>query len=242
MMPTRSCCAAVTLLLLLFLAGVGFADPGTGGVPVTIWAGKSNEHAVALTFDDGPSPVYTSEILDLLHEYQAKATFFVLGEKVEKYPELIKAMIRGGHEVGNHTFDHVRLTKATQPVREREIERTALDLEVLGCPREGQLLRPPYSDFDKKLVSFLKHNRQELVLWSLDSGDWKGLDTPTIVNNVLDRVKNGSIVIFHDSDEDSNKDRRPTVEALKVILPALKEQGYRMVTISELVGAKKHTY
>ena len=241
-MLTRSFCAAVTLLLLLFLAGVGFADPETGGAPVTIWAGKSTQHAVALTFDDGPSPVYTGEILDLLHEYQAKATFFVLGEKVEQHPEIIKAMIRGGHEVGNHTFDHVRLTKASQRVREQELERTALDLELLGCPRAGQLVRPPYSDFDKRLVSFLKHNHQELALWSLDSGDWQGLDTPTIVHNVLDRIKNGSIVIFHDSDEDGDKDRRPTVEALKVILPALRDQGYQMVTISELMGTKKRVY
>ncbi len=120
---------------MLFLAGVGFAD--SGGGPVTIWAGKSTQHAVALTFDDGPSPVYTREILDLLHQYQAKATFFVLGEKVEQYPELVRAMIRDGHEVGNHTFDHVRLTKASQRVREQELERTGLDLELLGCPRDG---------------------------------------------------------------------------------------------------------
>ena len=241
-MPTRSFCAAVTLLMLLFLAGVGFADPKAGGGPVTIWAGKSTQHAVALTFDDGPSPVYTGEILDLLHEYQAKGTFFVLGEKVEKYPEIIKAMIRGGHEVGNHTFDHVRLTKASQQVRERELERTELDLELLGAPCSGLLVRPPYSDFDKRLESYLKHNRQELVLWSVDSGDWQGLDADTIVHNVLDRIKNGSIVIFHDSDEDGDKDRRPTVEALKIILPALRDQGYRMVTISELMGAKPHTH
>ena len=165
---------------------------------MTIWAGKPTQHAVALTFDDGPSPVYTGEILDLLHQYQAKATFFVLGEKVEQYPEIVKAMIRGGHEVGNHTFDHVRLTKASQRVREQELERTELDLELLGAPRSGLLVRPPYSDFDKRLVSYLKHNHQELVLWSVDSGDWQGLDTPAIVRNVLDRVKNGSIVIFHE--------------------------------------------
>ena len=240
MMPTRSFCAAVTLLLL-FLAGVGFAGPGTGEVPVTIWAGKSTQHAVALTFDDGPSPVYTEEILALLHQYQAKATFFVLGENVEKYPEIIKTMIRGGHEVGNHTFDHVRLTKASQQVREQELERTELELEILGAPRNGLLVRPPYSDFDKRLVSYLKHNRQELALWSLDSGDWQGLDTPAIVHNVLDRIKNGSIVIFHDSDEDGDKDRRPTVEALKIILPALRDQGYRMVTVSELMGKHPRT-
>ena len=116
------------------LSAAGSAGTATAADPVTIWAGQPSQHTVALTFDDGPSPTYTREILALLRQYQAKATFFVLGEKVEKYPELIRAMVRNGHEVGNHTFDHCRLTKTAQPARERELERTQLDLDLLGCP------------------------------------------------------------------------------------------------------------
>ena len=229
-------------LLVLCLTCAGLPRTAPGAEPVTIWAGQPSKHEVALTFDDGPSPVYTKEILALLHRYQAKATFFVLGEHVEKYPSLVKEMLRDGHEVGNHTFDHDRLTKLARPVWEgemKELERTQVDLEILGCPKKGQLMRPPYSAFDGRLVSYLKHTHRGLVLWSVDSGDWKGLDAEAIVHNVLDRVKNGSIVVFHDSDEEGQKSRQPTVEALKVILPALQAAGYRMVTISELVGRQQ---
>jgi peptidoglycan/xylan/chitin deacetylase (PgdA/CDA1 family) len=230
----RLVCGTLSLLVLL-AAGLCCAGAVNGAEPVTIWCGPTSEHEVALTFDDGPSPLYTKEILALLKEYQAKATFFVLGRKVEQYPQIIKAMVRDGHEIGNHTFDHPRLTETAKRVCERELERTRLDLDLLGCPSQPQLMRPPYSAYDRQLTSYLTHTQRGLVLWSLDSGDWRGLDAGTIVHNILDRVKNGSIIVFHDSDEKDQADRRPTVEALKVILPALKARGYRMVTISDLV-------
>lgn len=226
-------------LLVVLLVGVWFVCPVKGEPPVTIWAGEPSKPAVALTFDDGPSPRYTTKILALLKKYQAKATFFVMGAKVEKYPRLVKAMLRDGHEVGNHSFTHPRLTETSQLVRERELERTRLDLDLLGCPKEPMLIRPPYSAYDDRLVSYLTHTQRQLVLWSIDSGDWRGLDARHIARNVLGRAQNGSIVVFHDSDEKSRADRRATVNALKVILPALQALGYRMVTISELVECPK---
>lgn len=137
--------------------------------------------------------------------------------------------------MGNHSFNHPRLTRSDQLAREREIETTRVDLDLLGCPRAHDLIRPPYSAFDNRLISYVGHTDRQLVLWSIDSGDWQGLDSRAIVGNVLNRVRNGSIIIFHDSDEKGRADRRPTVEALKVILPALQAAGYRMVTVSELV-------
>lgn len=226
-------------LVVLLLMVAGRADPATGGQPVTIRAGAASEHAVAITFDDGPSPLYTPQILDLLEQYQAHATFFVLGCKVEKYPWLVKAMLRRGHEVGNHSFSHPRLTETDQLARERELETTRLDLDLLGCPHGHMLIRPPYSAFDDRLVSYAAHTGRQLVLWSIDSGDWRGLDHWAIEENVLLRVRNGSIIIFHDSDETGEAERGPTVEALKIILPALKAGGYRLLTISEL-GAEKN--
>jgi peptidoglycan-N-acetylglucosamine deacetylase len=232
--------STILVLSALVLASLGAVHPARAAAdPATIWAGQPSRHEVALTFDDGPSPVYTREILALLKQYQAKATFFVIGCKVERHPELIKALVQGGHEVGNHTFDHCRLPKATQPARERELERTRVDLDLLGCPQECRLIRPPYSDFDDRLACYARHTNQKLVLWSVDSGDWRGLDAGAIAYNVISQVKNGSIVIFHDSDEENRADRRPTVEALKIILPALAAQGYRMVTISELARPKR---
>jgi peptidoglycan/xylan/chitin deacetylase (PgdA/CDA1 family) len=225
--------------LLLLVVGLCYTGAASAAEPVTIWCGPSSEHEVAITFDDGPSPVYTPQILALLKKYNAKATFFVLGRKVEQFPQVIKAMAEDGHEIGNHTFDHPRLTQTAKPKCEREIERTRLDLELLGCADQPHLVRPPYSAYDKQLTTYLTHTKRELVLWSLDSGDWKGLNADTIVHNVLDRVKNGSIIIFHDSDEKDKADRRPTIEALKVILPTLQARGYRMVTVSDLAERVK---
>jgi len=207
-----------------------------GAEPV-IWAGESTKHAVALTFDDGPSPLFTPKILALLKQYQAHATFFVLGRKVEKYPGLVQAELRAGHEVGNHSFSHPYLTESSQFTREKELERTDMALDRLGCPKKGRLIRPPFSAFDDRLTTYIAHKQQHLALWSIDSGDWQGLGSEAIVKNVLTRVKNGSIVIFHDSDEKDQADRTPTVEALEVILPALKAEGYELVTVSELVAS-----
>ncbi|PIU53909.1 MAG: chitooligosaccharide deacetylase [Deltaproteobacteria bacterium CG07_land_8_20_14_0_80_60_11] len=228
----------VILTLLGFFSGIGPPGPASGADPVTIWSGAPDQKAVALTFDDGPSPVYTAQIMALLQKYQAHGTFFVMGRRVEQYPGLVQALFKAGHEVGNHSFSHPRLTKTGQLSREQELERTAVDLDLLGCPQSQRLFRPPYSAFDDRLQAYLAHTHRRLVMWSLDSGDWKGLAAPAIIKNVLSRVRNGSIVIFHDSNEDARADRHPTVEALSIILPALKAAGYRMVTVSELLSRR----
>jgi peptidoglycan-N-acetylglucosamine deacetylase len=230
----------ILTLLGVFLAGSP-PGPAMGAEPVTVWAGTPNEKAVALTFDDGPSSRYTPQIMALLKQYQAHGTFFVLGQKVEQTPWLVKALLKNGNEVGNHSFSHPRMTKEDQVSRERELERTAIDLDLLGCPQSPRLFRPPYSAYDDRLQAYLGHTRRRLVLWSLDSGDWRGLAAPVIIKNVLARVRNGSIIIFHDSDEHAQADRHPTVEALKTILPALKAAGYRMVTVSELLHCQSHS-
>jgi peptidoglycan/xylan/chitin deacetylase (PgdA/CDA1 family) len=227
-------------LAVLVLVIYGVARTVKGDQTTIIWAGNPLKHEIALTFDDGPSPRFTPEILKLLNKYHAHGTFFVMGQKVEKYPYLIKYMLREGHEVGNHSFSHPRLTKSDRLARQQEIERTGLDLELLGCPRRHRLLRPPYSAFDQGLVNYAAHTDRQLALWNIDSGDWKGLKAQVIAHNVLSRVRNGSIIIFHDDNETSRAARRPTVEALKIILPALKALGYHMVTVSELMAPPTH--
>jgi peptidoglycan/xylan/chitin deacetylase (PgdA/CDA1 family) len=172
--------------------------------------------------------------------YQAHGTFFVMGRRVEQYPGLVQALIKAGHEVGNHSFSHPRLTKTGQLFREQELERTAVDLDLLGCPQSPRLFRPPYSAYDDRLKAYLAHTHRRLVLCSIDSGDWRGLSAPAIIKNVLSRVRNGAIIIFHDNDEDARADRHPTVEALRTILPALRAAGYRMVTVSQLLNCQSH--
>jgi peptidoglycan/xylan/chitin deacetylase (PgdA/CDA1 family) len=226
-------------MIIIALAVCGAGGPAWGADPVVIWAGPPQEKAVALTFDDGPSRLYTPQILALLKKYGAHGTFFVIGHKVEETPELVRAELRGGNEVGNHSFSHPRLPQEDQLTREQELERTGLDLDLVGCPWRDRLFRPPYSASDVRLKSYVAHTGRRMVMWSIDSGDWRGLPAPAIINNVLARVKNGAIIIFHDSDEYSSADRRPTVEALKAILSALKTQGYQMVTVSKLMQPPK---
>jgi peptidoglycan/xylan/chitin deacetylase (PgdA/CDA1 family) len=227
----------ITGVLLSLLLGLCWVWPAPGAEPVTVWTGTASTRAVALTFDDGPSPRFTPQIRALLKRYGAQGTFFVLGHQAEKYPNLVRDLLRDGNEVGNHSFSHPRFTKTDQLSRERELERTALDLDLLGCPTEHRLFRPPYSAYDDQLKSYLAHTHRSLVLWSLDSGDWRGLKAPAIINNVLTRVRPGAIIIFHDSNETGRADRSPTVAALEVILPALRQEGYRMVTVSELLAS-----
>jgi peptidoglycan-N-acetylglucosamine deacetylase len=228
----------VILTLLGFLLGGSLPGSVWGGEPVTVWAGAPSEKAVALTFDDGPSPVYTAQIMALLKKYQAHGTFFVMGHRVERYPELVQALFKTGHEVGNHSFSHPHLTKIAQFSREQELERTQVALDFQGRSQAERLFRPPYSECDDRLKAYLAHTQRRLVMWNLDSGDWKGLAAPAIIKNVLSRVRNGAIIIFHDDDEKGQADRRPTVEALKTILPALKAAGYRMVTVSQLLHGR----
>lgn len=235
----RQFLAVGSLLLLLFWpAGTVGAAPAGAAAPKLITCGDCSSPKLALTFDDGPSPRFTPQILRLLKQYRAQGTFFVLGARVEQHPEMIQAMVQAGHEVGIHSFSHPRLTCLKPPRRALELERTWLSLHLLGCPDSG-LMRPPYSDHDPPLLSYLAHTGREMILWNVDSGDWQGLDAEAIARRVLSQVKNGAIIIFHDSDEYAQADRTPTVEALKLILPALHQAGYRLVTVSELLDGGK---
>jgi peptidoglycan-N-acetylglucosamine deacetylase len=223
-------------LMVWFLVGMGQISLAWAESPEVVTSGGKAKPAVALTFDDGPSPRYTPQILALLKHYQAQGTFFVVGRKVEEHPGLIKAMLAAGHEVGNHTYSHPHLPRLNHLTRTQELERTRLALDLLGCPRHSRIMRPAYSEYDQRLVSYLGHTGQKIILWNVDSGDWRGLEAPAIVGNVLSQVKRGAIIIFHDSDETDQADRNSTVEALRIILPVLQQAGYRMVTVSGLIG------
>jgi peptidoglycan/xylan/chitin deacetylase (PgdA/CDA1 family) len=117
-----------------------------GEALVVVTSGGKARPEVALTFDDGPSPRYTPQVLSLLKQYQAKGTFFVLGRKAEEHPGLITAMLEEGHEVGNHTHSHPHLPQIDHLTRIRELEWTRLALDLLGCPNHNRIMRPPYSE------------------------------------------------------------------------------------------------
>ncbi|QHW31804.1 polysaccharide deacetylase family protein [Paenibacillus rhizovicinus] len=201
-----------------------------------IWELPLERKELALTFDDGPDPATTNQILDLLKQYHAKATFFVIGYRVHEYPDIIKREIAEGHEVANHTFNHVYFQKGIKAdTIQREIERTDRSLiELTG--KKPFLFRPPGGYYSDVMIDIARKLGYTTVLWSWhqDTEDWRSPGVRHIVNKVLKNARNGDIVLLHDYVSGSAH----TVKALRVILPELERRGYRLVTVSELIQDK----
>lgn len=202
--------------------------------------GSLEEQVIALTFDDGPHPKYTNEILDLLKEYDIKATFFVLGKFAEAYPDIIKRQWEEGHEIGNHTYSHIDTKKVTKEVLLDEYERTQNIIFQL-TNNKPKLFRPPYGSFNNNTIDIMETNNSVIVLWSAhqDSKDWKNPEVKKIVDTTLSNLRNGDIILFHDYVYFENSN---TVEALKRIIPELKKRGYRFVTVSELIHLESQNW
>ncbi|WP_042166495.1 polysaccharide deacetylase family protein [Paenibacillus gorillae] len=201
-----------------------------------IWEVPLNEKKIALTFDDGPYPETTEPILDLLKEYDAKATFFVLGNRVRKYPDLLRREAQEGHEIANHTFNHIYFRGNTNlNTIEDEIVRTEeLLVELTG--KKPFLFRPPGGFYNDNTIQVAKKLGYQTVLWSWhqDTNDWRKPGVNNIVKKVLGNARNGDIVLLHDYTPSSTQ----TVTALRTILPELKKRGFKIVTVSELINGE----
>lgn len=191
-----------------------------------LWAGSPNKQAVALTFDDGPIPGKTDELLRILKEHQVSATFFVIGSKASDHPELLRQVITEGHEVGNHTQTHRNLTKAgsKEVLAEIKLCQEAVNRAVGFRPT---LFRAPYGAANMTTLSVLSHLGLTAVFWSIDTRDWAAKDSATITSSVVDHVQNGDVILFH---EHSSK----TITALPGIIQTLKDRGFVCQTVSEL--------
>ncbi len=185
---------------------------------------------IALTFDDGPHPSYTYRILDILDRYGVKATFFMIGTNVEYYPEVAKEVLRRGHEIGNHTYSHSRLTKMDGSTLTEELMKCEAVMEkTLG--HRPTLFRPPEGVVSEAVRSCADCRGYTVVLWSVDTRDWETKETGAIVNHVMREVRPGAIVLMHDYTAHSK-----TPEALEIVLPKLLAQGYEPVTVSRLIA------
>lgn len=204
-----------------------------------IWEVPTKEKIIALSFDDGPNPKYTPQILDLLKQYHAKATFFVIGSRVLQYPDLARREAQEGHEIANHTYHHNRIKRLSPEELREEIEKTGSTIaSVTG--QIPHLFRPPGGYYDEIIVNTAKEAGYKVVMWSWhqDTRDWSQPGTDRIVNLVLSNARNGDIVLFHDH----GRNRLQTVNALKQILPELQQRGYQFVTISELIQIKNSNH
>lgn len=201
---------------------------------IIIKKGNDDEKMIALTFDDGPDEDFTPQILDILKKYDVKATFFVVGEKVGWNPELLKREYEEGHEIGNHTFTHINVSKRGYEEIDKEINDTQKAIKnVIG--EEPKLFRPPYRAISKDMCSIVKSKDMNIILWSnLDPRDWSNPGVYYIVNTITSKVENGNIVLLHDYNNLRNS-KSQTIQALDVVIPRLKEMGYKFVTVSQLI-------
>ena len=184
----------------------------------------SDVRRVALTFDDGPHPLYTEPLLDGLKERGVRATFFVTGENAALRPDIIKRMHDEGHLIGNHTYTHIELTKTNREKFKRELVRTNEVLqEITG--EEVLYVRPPYGAWDKKLESELN---MFPILWSVDPLDWCTADASCITQTVLKKVGENDIILMHDY-------YKTSVEAALAIVDELQQQGYEFVTVDKIL-------
>lgn len=191
-----------------------------------ILRGDPTKPAIALTFDDGPHPELTLQLLDILKEEKVKATFFVIGKMVEQHPELLKAIEAGGHTIGNHTFSHVTLTKI--PLKDILTEYQANnDLIKQIIHKDVRFCRPPGGDYDPLVIQGATDCGLTTVLWTDDPGDYANPGSNVIEERTLARLSNGGIILLHDGVKE-------TLEVLPQIIRYAKQKGFRFVTLDEM--------
>lgn len=202
-------------------------DAGMDDEAVAAFGGRQSDELtkkVALTFDDGPNPDYTPELLDELKKRGVPATFFVLGAEVEQYPQLVRRASEEGHLIGVHSYKHVNLRQLSDQQAVEQVNRTNEAIHA-ACGQYASYIRPPYGcwkedlDYEVQMVE---------VLWDIDPRDWATTSADLVVQRVLQDVEENSIILLHDASESS-------VRAACMIIDRLQAQGYTFVTVEELL-------
>ncbi|QKQ76611.1 polysaccharide deacetylase family protein [Nostoc sp. TCL240-02] len=203
--------------------------PSFQGAIVSAAKLSPQQKVIALTFDDGPWPESTAQVLDILKQNQIKGTFFVIGQNVKNYPGLLKREIAEGHVIGNHTWHHWYQFLNPQAAA-YEIDHTADQIyQVTGI--KTNLFRPPGGIMHNGVADYARNSKYAIILWSSDSVDYSRPAVPKLINNVFRRAKPGGIVLMHDGGGNRSK----TVQALPEIIANFRKQGYSFVTIPELL-------
>jgi len=233
--------SAVVLVLCMAVFSI-FFDEAVLVKKGTFFRENTSDKVVALTFDDGPSPEWTPKILDALRDAGVKATFFMLGDHVEKYPEIAKRIVQEGHEVGNHTYDHHVLLYYKMDELEKEIKKSEKIIkDTTGVTTK--YFRPPKAWLTAAEKQKIEEMGYKTVLWSLNSKDWVTFHDKQITSYILRNIRPGDIILFHDSGgvfgtEGGN--RTQTVKVIPRLVRKLKERGYKFVTINELSNGQEN--
>lgn len=192
-----------------------------------IYSVDRQDNKISISFDAAWGGDKTIAILDILDEYDIKTTFFVVDIWVKRFPELVREIASRGHEIGNHSTSHPHMTKLSESKIKEELKGVSDSVEELTGTRPT-LFRPPYGDYNNKVISVTRAQGYECIQWSIDSIDWKNRGAQEIIDRTTKKIQSGDIILFHN-------DSQYIVEALPSVLEAYKKQGFAVVPVSELL-------
>ncbi|NLW22690.1 MAG: polysaccharide deacetylase family sporulation protein PdaB [Tissierellia bacterium] len=192
-----------------------------------IYSVETSDKKIAISFDAAWGDDFTIDILDILDKYNVKSTFFLVGFWIDKYPEHVKEIHRRGHDVGNHSTNHPYMSQLSDEEIEKELNITGNKIkELIG--EEPILFRPPFGDYNDRVIKVCRDNGYYVIQWDVDSLDWKELGVQPVVDRVTRNVQNGSIVLFHNN-------AKYITEYLPIVIERLQDEGYEIVPVSELI-------
>jgi peptidoglycan-N-acetylglucosamine deacetylase len=201
--------------------------PTTGPKSISSW--PTGRKVVALTYDDGPHPRITPQLLDLLARKRVRATFYVLGPMVEQYPQITKRIAEEGHEVANHSYSHKEYTKLSSSAVEQDLRKTH-DLIVSASGAPVTTFRPPYGATNSRVNQQCEEMGYKVVLWDVDTNDWRKRTTQQMVATILKETKDGSIILMHDR-------YQTTLDTTEAVIDALRERGFEFTTVADMLLA-----
>lgn len=225
-------CVAIILVVIMLAISVNGQSVasvyfGSSLRKIPIYNVKTDEKVVAISFDAAWGADKTEKIMEILKEYDANATFFLVGFWVEKYPEIAKKIAENGFEIGTHSNTHPDMTKLNEEQIKLELE-TSVKIITDTTGKNVELFRPPYGAYNDTLISSCENLNLTTIQWDVDSLDWKGISAVDITTRILNKVFNGSIILCH-----NNSDH--ILDALPMILDRLQKRGYKIKSISEII-------
>lgn len=232
-MLTVAACAVAALGMFWLVSHPNAVGAAATVRQLPIYCVQSEEKVVALTFDAAWGNEDTQQLIDILGHYNVPATFFLVGDWVDNYPESVKALSDAGHSVQNHSNTHPYLTQCSADTIMSELNACNDKIEAITGVRPT-LIRPPYGDYNDTVVNTIRSMGMEPIQWDVDSLDWKELSAPEITQRVLSGVQPGSIILFHNA-------ALHTPEALPDIIDSLMQEGYTFVTVNDLILTGDYT-
>ncbi|WP_019910765.1 polysaccharide deacetylase family protein [Paenibacillus sp. HW567] len=205
--------------------------------PETIKTQGPRRKHIALTFDDVPDPRFTPQVLNVLRKHHVKATFFIVGSRAAKHPDLVKRIIQEGHAVGNHSYNHPQFGKISVNEFRSQIIRTENIIDALAGYKP-RLIRPPYGDINEQQLQWAKAHGYKLVNWNVDSLDWRGLSKSQVRNNIVSHAGKGAIILQHGGGG-RGSNLRGTIQALPEVISIMRNRGYTFVTVPQMLQVKK---